>query len=114
MQNAIIHTESRVIRRLTTDESPKFAEDESVVTLETPIDLAGGFWKLDDNNEKVEATDKDIDDAGVDEEREALKQKAKRDAVRLAIKDLANLNLDAQGQLGAKLKTYFQALDDLG
>ena len=114
MQNVIIHTDTRVVRRLTTDENPAIREDESVVTLDEPIDLAGGFWKLDDKDEKVPASNKDIDDADVDEEKVALKKKAKKEAVRLAIKDLANLNLDAQGQLGAKLKAYFQALDDLG
>ena len=44
MQKAIIHTATRVIRRLTIDDNPEIASDESIVELETPVDIGGGYW----------------------------------------------------------------------
>lgn len=67
MQKVIIHTATRVVRRLTLDETPKIQPDESIVDLASPIDLAGGFWKLDAKNEKVLATTLEVDQAGVDD-----------------------------------------------
>lgn len=75
-QQAIIHTATRVIRRLTTDPTPDVAADETAVDLRAAvIDLAGGYWKLDAQNNRVPATQADIDAADVDPARvEALRR----------------------------------------
>jgi hypothetical protein len=66
-QKAIIHTSTRVIRRLTTDASPAITSDETVVDLAVDIDLVNGPWKLDLSNVKVQATAQENQDAGQDE-----------------------------------------------
>lgn len=71
-QFAIIHTATRVIRRLTTDTVPDVAADETAVDMGAVVlDLAGGYWKLSAQNQKVAATQADIDAADVDPVREA-------------------------------------------
>lgn len=71
-QKAIIHTATRVIRRLTTDAAPDIAADETAVDMgAVTLDLAGGYWKLDAQNNRVPATQADIDAADVDPVREA-------------------------------------------
>ena len=64
-QKAIIHTATRVIRRVTIDDSPSFGSDETVIDMgNVRLDLAGGPWKLDaDNITKVLATAQEADDA---------------------------------------------------
>ena len=66
-QKAIIHTATRVIRRLTTDDVPATNADETAVEVVTPLDLAGGPWKLAlDNQTLTVATTQEIDDAEAD------------------------------------------------
>lgn len=80
MQKAIIETSTRVIRRLTTDQDPVILPDEAVIALDQEIDLEGKYYKLDQNNNKVLATEQEIDKAKVDEEREVIKFQAKKTA----------------------------------
>jgi hypothetical protein len=108
MQKAIIHTTTRVIKRLTTEDSPSIAADESIISLSQPIDLAGGFWKLDAQNNKVPATEAEVDAADVDETKVAAKRTAARQALQSAINDIAD-----NGATLAKVRTYFQALKSL-
>lgn len=108
MQKAIIHTNSRVIRRLTVDVTPSIASDESVVELSDAVDLAGGFFKLDPANKLVPASKAEIDAADVDESKVA----AKRAQVRKAIKD-AIIDIADNGATQPRLNVYFQALKDL-
>ena len=69
-QSAIIHTATRVIRRLTTDDVPVLNAGESAVSLAAPVDLAGGPWKLAADNQTLTApTLQEIDDAEADPER---------------------------------------------
>lgn len=63
---AILHTASRVIRRLTSDDPPTVAADETAVTVAGGFDLAGGPWKLDAGGSKVAPTQAEIDAADVD------------------------------------------------
>jgi len=56
MQKAIIHKLTRVILRLTTDDNPDIKDNEEIVELASPIDLADGPWKLDSQNNKVPAS----------------------------------------------------------
>lgn len=74
-QKAIIHTATRVIRRLTTNDSPVLSSDETSIEMITPIDLAGGPWKLDiDNTTKLVPTQQEIDDSDVDQSRVSFLQ----------------------------------------
>lgn len=66
-QQVIIHTASRVIRRITTDVSPVVASDETAIVMASPLDIGGGFWKLDVSNNKVAATAAEAQTAGIDE-----------------------------------------------
>lgn len=104
-QKAIIHTATRVIRRLTTDDDHTLGLDESAVILNDPVDIGGGYWKLDEANKKVPATDKEIDDAGVDEEKEKAKFEAKRDELKTIIFDIAD-----KGATLEKVRAYFQII----
>lgn len=108
MQKAIIYTQNRVIRRITTDQNPSIATGESVVDLPQDIDLVGGFWKLDAQNNKIAATSQEIDDADVDESRTIAKRLAKTQAVRSAVADIAD-----NGATLSKIRTYFQALKQI-
>lgn len=114
MQKVIIHTATRVIRRLTLDETPKVHPDESVVELETPLDLAGGFWKLDEKNEKVPASTLEVDQAGVDDTVEAQKKVVKIQNYHAAVDDIINsLDSATLATLKPKLKVFFQALRNI-
>jgi hypothetical protein len=63
MPTLIIHTSSRVIRKMTTD-APQLEADESAVNVADGFDLAGGPWKLAaDNVTKVAPTDPELDAA---------------------------------------------------
>ena len=108
MQKAIIHTTTRVIRRLTTDDNPQIADDESIVNLAANIDIGGGFWKLDVTNKKVAAITQEIDDAGVDENRRAASRTQKVIAFNNIVADLAD-----NGVTLPKIQLYFKALKDL-
>lgn len=110
-QFAIIHTDTRVIRRVTTDSSFEIAADESLIKLAAPIDIGpiGGtlFWKLDGRDQKVAATEADIDAAKVDELREAQKRRLKIQAYQDAVTTAANDPL-----ILGNLKNFFIALRD--
>jgi len=61
---AIIHTASRVIKRITSDASPLLAADETAVLVASDFDLSGGPWKLaEDGVTKVAPTEADLDAA---------------------------------------------------
>ena len=107
-QKAIIHKATRVIRRLTIDDVPSINPiDEEEIELLAPIDLAGGFWKLDAQNKKVLATDQEIDDADVDEARVAIKMNARRAIFRALVTDLAD-----NGVTLLKVQNYFKLLKE--
>ncbi len=65
-QTAIIHTPTRVVRRLTTDNVPAVAADETGVVMAVPVDMAGGPWKLDVGNNLVAASVAEAQAAGMD------------------------------------------------
>ena len=65
-QIAIVHTATRVIRRVTETAPPRISADETAVTLAANIDIAGSFWKLDVGNNKVSATLAEMQAAGWD------------------------------------------------
>jgi hypothetical protein len=102
-QAAIIHTATRVIRRLTTDASPSIASDETAVVLSAPIDLAGGFWKLDGANAKVAATAAEAQASGVDEAFVNATRAAKIAALTTALQAAVDDAL-----IAGKLKTLLQ------
>lgn len=105
MQKVIIHTATRVIRRLTTDENPVVLSDESIIPMNPSIVL-DGFKKLAlDNISLLVPTQQEIDDSGVDESRNALIRQQKMNQVKAAIDDIA-LN----GATLSRIRAYFQAL----
>lgn len=75
MPYAIIHTATRVIRRITTDDPPPVAADETAVVVPDGTDIGrrdngdGTFTykKLDGRNALVDATAQEALDAEVDE-----------------------------------------------
>lgn len=58
---AVIHSVTRVIRRVTTEADHKLLPDEELIPFEGKLDLAAGPWKLDDKGEKVAATAEEFD-----------------------------------------------------
>jgi len=102
-QKAVIHTETRVIFGLTTDDNPQIGPNMSVVELASPITLGGGFWKLDESNNKVAATQEEVDASGVDEVRnryfKALARQEYLDAIAVLL---------AEPAIPLKLKNVFQ------
>lgn len=107
MQKAIIHTDTRVIKRLTTDESPVLTKDETIVELVENIDLAGGSWKLDNANKKVLATAKEIEDSG-DEQVIFTKRSLIVKEINKAISDIAQ-----KGATLENIQEYFKLLEKL-
>lgn len=107
MQKVIIHKPTRVIRRVSIEEAPEIdIETEEIIEVENPLDLKGGFWKLDTNNEKVAALDAEIDEAGVDAVRENEKAKARKVVMKALIKDIAE-----NGATLKKVENYFKLLN---
>ena len=108
-QFAIIHTTSRVIRRLTTDVSPTILSDESAIDVTVnPINLAGGPWKLSpDNKTLVTPLQADIDSSGIDPVRNGVLAKQKKDTFNAAIDALLADTTFTTAQ--PKLATYLQA-----
>lgn len=76
-QLAIVHNETRVVRRLTVDESPALAPDESAVVLSEPLD----FSAFPDGRVRLDADDSPVD-ATVDEWRAAGNDHAYNNAQR--------------------------------
>lgn len=66
-QFAVVHTGSRVVRRLTVDAVHAVAVDETLVELGEPMDLAGGPWVVPPGSGKIRrATPVEIDAADAD------------------------------------------------
>ena len=107
MPKVIIHTPTRVIRRITTDENPSISSDESFVEVDF-TDIGGGFWRLDDLNNKVLALEKDIDASGIDDTREAVRRKELKLSLYALIDDIST-----NGPTQDKLKQYFILLRKL-
>ena len=105
MPFAIIHTTSRVIRRLTTDDPPPIAADEKAFLVPDKFDVGGslsGWWVLDiDNVSKRAALQAEIDAADVDEARIALKQLLKRTELLKAI-----TNIESASSLPLLVRTF--------
>jgi len=109
-QWAIVHATTRVIRRVTTDPDHSITADEARVEIVgSPLDLAGGPWRLAaDNQTKLAPTQQEIDDADVDEARVALKLQQRITAYLNALDHLINDALTPP-----KLKALFQAMRNL-
>jgi len=103
-QYAILHAATRVIRRLSVEEDVQVGPDEVAVALDQPIDLAGGFWKLDAGDQKVLASDQEITEARVDPVRERQRKLALVAELKVAISDAAG-----DAALPAKLKRVLAA-----
>lgn len=64
MNDVVLHTVTRVIRRITSDPAHGIAPDESKVRVPDGFDLAGGPWKLGaDNVTKLTPASAEIRDA---------------------------------------------------
>jgi hypothetical protein len=108
MQKAIIHTATRVVRRLTTDDNPQILPDETAIDMSTPLTL-DGFQKLDgDDKTLVKASQQDIDDAGVDEARQSQIRAQKVANVKAKVDEIIN-----EPGISPKIKSYFQALKEI-
>jgi hypothetical protein len=107
-QKAIIHTATRVIRRLTIDDAPAVGPDETAVALAAPIDLAGGPWKLDGSDQKAPATAQEFRDAGLDEAFNRQQRMARRAEVLAALADVKDDAL-----IALKVRRVLAALHDL-
>ena len=60
---AILHADSRVCRRLTTEEPPTLKSDEIAVEVAADFDLAGGPWKVDVDGKQSLSTKDEADQA---------------------------------------------------
>lgn len=90
MAFVIIHADSRVIRRMTTDAVPAVAADEIAVDIgSTRLDLAGGFRTISAQGVIAPATDAEIDAAGVDPVRVEARRLVRRQAYRAALEAMA-------------------------
>lgn len=108
-QYAIIHTTSRVIRRLTITSPPEHdPATETAVLMNPPIDLAGGWWKLNGGNNKVSATDAEADTAGINE----AAARARRIQRRQALLDKLD-EIIADGTAPARLRQLCQVWKEL-
>ena len=85
---AIVHTATRVVRRLTRTSPPPLASDESAIVVPDDFDLAGGPWKLDLAGQKQLPTSAEIDVAGIDEDHLHARQLQRVAATRTALDDL--------------------------
>lgn len=108
----IIHTATRVIRRLTIDAKPDVAPDETPVDVgNARVDIGGspvGYWKLDiDNITLVQPTPQEISDAGVDPTIEQGKVNSIRAALIAAFTDIIT-----NGETAARRRALYAALRD--
>jgi hypothetical protein len=92
MKRLFIHTATRVIKRATIDDEVQPAPDETAVEFSGDLDLrqGGKFWKLDAQNNPVEATDADIDASDVDHVRVGNKRKAIVTDIETLMQDMAD------------------------
>jgi hypothetical protein len=110
VQKAIIHSPTRVIRRLTTEDPPRVLADEEAIVMDPPITLNEGYRKLDvDNVTLLVPTTQEIDDADVDEAMVAAKRQAKRDAYKSALDTAVK-----DGTLPQTVRDVFTTLKELG
>lgn len=109
MQFAILDTNTRVIKRLTSDAVPSVSTTETAVDVSAnPIDLKG-FLKLEvDNKTLLTPTQNEIDASGVDESRNSVLKLAKQQAVKTALDSILTDPVIPQ-----KIKDYFTALKNL-
>lgn len=109
MQKAIIDVATNVIKRVTTDENPFISPNEAVVVLSTNVDLSGGFKKVDPVSKEVSpASEAEIDQAGVDEQKVGLAKTEKVKALYDAIDAIV-----ASKNVPDAVKAYFQILKDI-
>lgn len=117
MQNTIIHTATRVIRRLTTDTNPPIANDETLIdTSNNPIDLAGGPWKLGiDNKTLSQPSQNEIDNSAVDENRNYTLKQQKISTYNQAVDDFVSSidGVTTLAQIKPLLKAFLQAIKNL-
>lgn len=73
MQKAIIDNKTGVVLRLTIEESPQISSTENIVELKEQIDLSGGYFKLDEKQNKILASQQEIIDSNVDDDITASK-----------------------------------------
>ena len=109
-QQAIIHTATRVIRRVTIDARPTVGADETAVPVVPEIDLApagsaSGYWKLDGANVKVAATQDEGRTAGLDAAHERTQRANRRQALLDHLDDMAS-----DLTLPAKVRTFADRL----
>ena len=119
----IIHTASRVIRRLTTDDVPSIATDETAVDIgATPMDVGrvsdglGGwlYWKLDLSNNKVQASAAEVTQAEVDPDEQAAKaRQIVQEYKQVTQTFLANIIAANQTQVKQLLSDFVTALTNL-
>lgn len=120
MAYAILHTDTRVIRRVTKDPAHVIESDETKVDVGAQvIDLAPGasrtgFWKLTTQNEQVEADAQEVDDADVD----PVRTRAKLQALQTARLDARTAIIDAASNVSLAdfvvlVQDFFRADRDL-
>lgn len=109
---AVIHTATRVIRRLTIENGHQIGTDETIVKLKREnyigVRLDDGYKKLTTTGSIVPASDEEVNDADVDDKKLAEKKTAHLAAFNLAVADLAD-----KGITDARLRAYFIALKSL-
>ena len=105
MKRLFIHTATRVIKRATTDDEVQAAPDETAVEVTSDWDLRkdGKYWKLDAQNNPIEATNADIDASDVDHVRAGLKRKAIVTDIEILMQDMAD-----NGVTLAKMQQLFK------
>lgn len=113
-QYVVIHTTTRIVRKITTDPTIGLAIDETIIgpftqvlDLAKPVGVIG--WKLDNLNNMVPCTLQEFRDAGMDEEFNRSEQEKRYQAFKQAI---INLRDDANIPNSVKLfaKTYLELL----
>ena len=92
MKRLFIHTASRVIRRATIDDEVQPGADETAVQVGYDWDLRhmGKYWKLDNTNQPVEATEADIDASDVDPVRVHARRTAVVAQITTIMQDIAD------------------------
>lgn len=110
MEKVIIDTDTRIIKRFTTNDDPAISGGETAIPLDEPITMQPGFWKLDLNGKLMEATQAEIDAAGVDEKREGELRNARWVEVTNAIDNI--INNSTKEDFYDQLIRYFTCLRD--
>lgn len=112
MPRLFIHKTTRVIKRATVDPEvqPLPDEDAVEVTFNPNLRAQGKFWKLSlDNSQVEEATEQDIEDSDVDEERVGRRVHALKQELNELIDDIAdNGDTYTNAQNINKMVRYFK------